>query len=245
MTTIQHWDVIDSGVGRAQSHMDADARLLASIAGRAAPVLHHYQWERPSGTYGYFVDPYRLLDRSAVERHKIDLGRRSTGGGLVFHITDLAFSVLVPASHEAYSTNTLDNYAFVNRIVIDAIGRFLGRDAPMELLPREPTPVDAACRHFCMAKPTKFDVMMGGRKVGGAAQRRTKAGFLHQGTIALGRMPEDLLRELLLPGTQVIQAMQDNTYPLLGDGWNPQQLEGARCDLRRALELAVQGAVTC
>jgi lipoate-protein ligase A len=36
-----------------------------------------------------------------------------------------------------------------------------------------------------MARPTKYDVMLQGRKIAGAAQRKTKAGFLHQGTIAL------------------------------------------------------------
>ena len=233
------WTLVDSGVASAQVHMDTDAKLLADAGSLSGPLLHHYDWERDSGTFGYFLDPYKLLDRSAVERRGVDLGRRPTGGGLVFHITDLAFSVVVPAGHPAYSTNTLENYAFVNRIVIEAVCAFLGRDAGMELLPDEPTPRDAACKHFCMAKPTKYDVMLDGRKVGGAAQRRTKLGFLHQGTIALGRMPQAVLSEILLPGTQVVQAMQDSTYPLLGESWTESELLDARASLRRELERAV------
>ncbi|SCA62818.1 Octanoyltransferase LipM [Chlamydiales bacterium SCGC AG-110-P3] len=233
------WTAIDSGVASAQQHMNTDAYLLSKAADLDGPLLHHYDWKCESGTYGYFLDPYKLLDCDAVQRHNIDLARRPTGGGLLFHISDLAFSVVVPAGHPAYSTNILENYAFVNNIVIDAIRSFLGNDFAPELLPAESQPRDAACRHFCMAKPTKYDVMLDGRKVGGAAQRRTKEGFLHQGTIALGRMKRSLLDELLLPGTEVSQAMQDTTYPLLGERWTVADLADARCALRRALEQAV------
>ena len=67
-----------------------------------------------------------------------------------------------------------------------------------------------------MAKPTKYDVLWEGKKVAGAAQRKTKAGFLHQGSISLVMPPQDYLNYILAPGTSVQQAMQIHTYPLLG-----------------------------
>jgi lipoate-protein ligase A len=38
-------------------------------------------------------------------------------------------------------------------------------------------------RHLCFANPVSADVMIDSRKVAGAAQRRTRAGLLHQGSI--------------------------------------------------------------
>ncbi len=65
-----------------------------------------------------------------------------------------------------------------------------------------------------MAHPTKFDIMLDGRKVGGAAQRRTKHGLLHQGSICLTNVPEDCLAEVLVSGSQVAQSMLASSYPL-------------------------------
>jgi lipoate-protein ligase A len=40
-------------------------------------------------------------------------------------------------------------------------------------------------RHLCFANPVRADLMIDGRKIAGAAQRRTRAGLLHQGSIQL------------------------------------------------------------
>ncbi len=50
---------------------------------------------------------------------------------------------------------------------------------------------------FCMEKPTKYDVVSGGKKIVGAAQRKTKDGFLHQGTISLVLPEKEILTTLL------------------------------------------------
>ena len=65
-----------------------------------------------------------------------------------------------------------------------------------------------------MAKPTQYDLMVEGKKVGGAAQRRTKNGFLHQATIALALPPISLL-QAVVKNSAVIEAMQRGAYPLL------------------------------
>ena len=42
----------------------------------------------------------------------------------------------------------------------------------------------------CFANPVRDDVMLLGRKIAGAAQRRTRGGFLHQGSIQLPGLDE-------------------------------------------------------
>lgn len=229
--------IIDTGTASAEENMALDQRLLTEMAstplsGRQ-PMLHLYDWSGPSATYGYFIRPDTLIDMEAAEKAQLQLAKRPTGGGMIFHLTDFAFSFIIPANHAGYHVNTLDNYAFINRMVIDAIKQLMGSNLQLQLLQKEPIPTTPQAQHFCMAKPTKYDVMLEGRKVGGAAQRRMAHAFLHQGTISLGPPDWTLLRQVLSP-QGVWEAMQANTHCLLG---HPQahEIKSAREGLKKIL----------
>ena len=229
------WEIIDSGVQPAKENMRLDAEMLEKAGGFSRPVLHHYEWQKPSATYGYFADPGMLLNLDNARGLGLDLAKRPTGGGIIFHLWDLAFSVLAPAHCPVFSQNTLENYAFVNNAVLASVKAFLNGNPPLSLTPDDFTEWDASCSHFCMAKPTKYDVMWEGRKVAGAAQRKTRAGFLHQGTIALVMPSVEYLSSVLLPGTQVLQAMQYHTCPLLGPSATEAEMREAKAQLRALL----------
>ncbi len=196
--------------------MQLDAKLLDNLEGQERPILHLYEWEKQSATFGYFVKPEDLLDLAEAKKRGLDLARRPTGGGVVFHLWDLAFSVLVPAKSKLFSTNTLDNYNLINRVVKDVVKEFLGISDEIGLIPDDAPFQDQSCTHFCMARPTKYDVMLQGKKIAGAAQRKTKDGFLHQGTIAL-LCPDPELLGAVLPSSAVREAMMQTTFPLLSD----------------------------
>lgn len=213
--------------------MEKDEKLLQNLH---VPILHFYEWQKDAATYGCFVKPEDFLDLKKVNQFNLDLAKRPTGGGIVFHITDLAFSVLLPNEHPKFSINTLDNYAFVNEAVIETIKEL---NITSHLLSFEPIPLDTSCKHFCMAKPTKYDVMIEGRKIGGASQRRTKKGFLHQATISIALLSEEYLKEILLPGTKVIEAMQQNSASLLPKNASKQDIEEMRCLLKKGLQKAL------
>ncbi|HEY5234760.1 MAG TPA: hypothetical protein VIJ14_01170 [Rhabdochlamydiaceae bacterium] len=151
-----------------------------------------------------------------AKKRGLDLARRPTGGGVVFHLWDLAFSVLVPAKSKLFSTNTLDNYNLVNRVVKDVVKEFIDISDEVGLIADDAPFQDQTCTHFCMARPTKYDVMLQGKKIAGAAQRKTKDGFLHQGTIALLR-PDPELLGAVLPSEAVREAMMQTTFALLSD----------------------------
>lgn len=233
------WKLIDTGKRRAAENMELDAALLMDLEHEDKPILHLYDWEGDAATYGHFIDPENFLNMAGVAQHRLDLAKRPTGGGIIFHNCDLAFSVLVPASSPQFSLNPLDNYAFVNNRVIWAIEQMINLSA--ELLPSEPPPLDEHCRSFCMAKPTKYDVMVQGKKVGGAAQRKTRHGFLHQGSISIGFLPEVYLREVLAKETQVLEGMRQNSFALLGTAWTQSELQDARAQLRELLKQAFSG----
>lgn len=218
------WQVIDTGIDSAKKNMELDCRLLESLDGAEGPILHFYEWAAPSATYGHFIDPSKHLRMENVSQMGLELAKRPTGGGIIFHVTDFAFSLLMPARHPDFSQNTLENYAYVNGIVTRAIGAMIGGSGPSLLGKEElshPSP------NFCMANPTVFDVMVDGKKVGGAAQRRTRHGYLHQGSIFLA-MPSEILLESLLWDKQVLEGMKANSHPLLGLNTQTNQIQEAK-----------------
>lgn len=224
------WEIFEHWPASAQENMQRDETLLQELAHRTKPILHFYAWKRPSLTFGYFINPENVFDMLEAKKRGIDFARRPTGGGVVFHLWDLAFSVLIPSKSSLYSSNTLDNYQLINRVVQNVAEEWIGRS--LELIAEDAPSMAKECTHFCMARPTKYDVILGGKKIAGAAQRKTKDGFLHQGTVALLKPDEDVLTALL-PFPEVRAAMLEHTFPLLGKN---QDLEQSRNRLKELLK---------
>jgi len=226
-------EVIVTPAASAQANMEKDKELLFSLEQHPRFILHLYDWEKPSLTYGCFAKPEDHLNLEALSRHGLDFAQRATGGGIVFHVADLAFSVLVPEGHKGFSKNTLSNYAFVNDKVKAALMHFLRRQKGAEFCKIEPLE-PRACHSFCMAKPTKYDVMIEGKKAAGAAQRTKRFGYLHQGTISLGELDPRFLADVLKSEKDVLEAMQRYTFAPLGKEWQT-GLKAAREKLRSML----------
>jgi len=233
--TSETWNILDTGVNSAEENMRIDTDLLENLSDHSQPTLHLYDWKNDCATYGYFVDPFDFLSKEGVERRKLELARRPTGGGIIFHMWDFAFSVAVPSHSKYFSQNTLDNYAFVNNAVLLAAQEFLQTQEKPEIIPDDFAPLDVSCKRFCMAQPTKYDVVLHGKKIAGAAQRKTKQGFLHQGTISLMMPPKEYLEEVLLQGTEVLDAMFANTFALMGPSAKISDLDFSRKKIKHLL----------
>lgn len=205
------WKLIKEKKLSAKQNMELDKKHLEQIKEKDAPLLHFYSWEKPSATYGVFMKPQELFKRTDA----LDLAQRPTGGGVLFHLWDLAFSVIVPVGHPGYSTDILKNYKFVNDAVLDAVKRVLKEGVSASLLPVEPTALSALSKYFCFAKPTKYDVMIDGKKIAGAAQRWKKNGYLHQGSISIAAPSFDFLERILPVDAKLTEAMKLNTYYFL------------------------------
>lgn len=229
------WSVINTGVGSAEENMRYDAGLIEDLKDLQHPVLHLYRWHGSCATYGHFIDPFLFLSKDGIKKSGLNLARRPTGGGIIFHLWDLAFSVAIPSGSPYFSVNTLENYAFVNQAVLSAAKEFLQTKAQLEIIPDNFQATDLSCTRFCMAQPTKYDVVLDGRKIAGAAQRKTKYGFLHQGTVSLMMPSKEYLKQVLLPNSAVLEAMLASTYPLMGFDAQADQLDLARNDLENLL----------
>jgi lipoate-protein ligase A len=227
-----YFQIIDSGRMNPQSIMDKDHSLLNQLSSIKQPLLHLYEWQETCLTYGYFTNPSQHLHLSALHKHRVSLARRPTGGGIIFHLTDFAFSILVPASSPYFSLNTLENYAFINRLVAQSIGHLSNQMVQPQLFVQTTIDFESAS-HFCMAKPTKYDLIVNGKKLGGASQRRTKQGFLHQGSLSITLPSINILQDVL-KDPLVISAMQKHSYPLISTV-HPQDLADTRQLIKQQL----------
>ncbi len=155
------------------------------------PLLRVYRWERPSLSIGYF-DPWSLT-AAHPEREAV---RRWTGGGLVLHGEDWTYSLIIPRSDPFASVRPSISY----RLIHEAVGRALSkaRLASASLSAQAAPKVSRAC----FENAVENDLLIEGRKIAGAAQRRTRHGILHQGSL-LGPQPDDgftlLLAGMLAP----------------------------------------------
>ncbi|MBX9743789.1 MAG: lipoate--protein ligase family protein [Chlamydiales bacterium] len=228
--------ILDTKIGSALSNMTFDRQLLEQLDPFGEPILHLYGWEGLSATYGHFIEPHQWFDLQKVEETGVSLARRPTGGGIVFHIWDLAFSFLMPSNHSAFSSNTLENYRFVNEVVLDVVKEKFSLADSVELIAANAPSSTSECTHFCMARPTQYDVIYQGMKIAGAAQRRKKEGYLHQGTISLAAPDQELLYGLLPAHPEVVQAMSLYTFSPLGKNPSFDALSEVRQDVQHRLQ---------
>lgn len=136
------------------------------------PLLRIYRWEGSAVSFGYF-GKYASIAAAWPGRAIV---RRMTGGGVVPHGLDLTYSLIVPAGHPFAARNPRDVY----RAVHETIGALLARDGETAALASAP---EGHGTGVCFESPAEFDLLAHGRKVAGAALRRTRHGLLLQGSI--------------------------------------------------------------
>jgi lipoate-protein ligase A len=158
----------------AAMNMAIDEALLEISAN---PALRFYSWTRPALSFGYF-GKFAEVSPGAGKREVV---RRWTGGGIVRHGDDLTYSLVMPASHPAYAQSPAAIYAALHSAVREALR---SENLEAELATTAAPKISEAC----FANPVRHDLLIRGRKVAGAAQRRVRAGFLQQGSIQLGAL---------------------------------------------------------
>lgn len=223
---------IFSDKNTASKNMTIDAQLLKDLRPSDPPILHFYEFSQPAATHGLFLKPEEYLTRVDT----LDVAKRPTGGGVLFHMWDHTFSLLIPSGHALYSNDTMLNYKRIHEIVLEAVREFTKPLFRIHLMSQDPMPLYPETQHYCFAKPTQFDVMIAGKKVAGAAQRRKRNGFLHQGSISVA-MPDFEFLEELLP-KQVIEGMKLYTYAPLPAKSSKGQIEDAKKTLTLHLQKA-------
>jgi lipoyl(octanoyl) transferase len=173
----------EAGARSAAMNMAIDEALLEYAT---IPLIRFYRWQSPALSFGYFG---RFTDVASYQRQR-DLVRRWTGGGIVFHGEDLTYSLVIPTSDTAFAESSISIYEKIHRALCDALSQTGQRAVVAGVVGPDPSSSTVATRtgisdagYSCFANPVRADVMIDGRKIAGAAQRRTRHGLLQQGSI--------------------------------------------------------------
>ena len=164
---LELWE--DNEERTAPEQMAMDEALLHRVR---CPVARFYRWAAPAVTFGY-AQRYADVRASAGGLPAI---RRWTGGGIVFHGTDLTMALAVPASHDLGRLQTGMVYQRIHEALLGTVG---------EVYPGARLAGAEDCRPgpACFESPALNDILHGRRKICGGAMRRGKEGFLYQGTL--------------------------------------------------------------
>src|SRR5438309_3162587 len=176
MSVFAALDTYYNGAGHsAAMNMAIDEALLGYAT---VPSIRFYRWQSPALSFGYFG---RFADVASYARER-NLVRRWTGGGIVFHGDDLTYSIVIPAGDPAFDESSISIYEKVHCALRNALAAngtrvelaAMGRDAALR---RPRTAQRAVPTNMCFANAVRADVMINGRKIAGAAQRRARAGL--------------------------------------------------------------------
>lgn len=189
----EEWCWIDTGVRDAAMNMAIDEALTRGAVARVRPLLRVYGWSRPTISIGYFQE----FPADYEEDH--DIVRRPTGGGLVWHGKDLTFTFIAPPGSDWHRRSANDSYRALHERIAHALAKS-GIECSLQ------TGGGAPETGACFQLPVAHDIMVGARKIAGGAQRRSKFGLLHQGSLLLPpalRCPLECLTQSLRDGMNV------------------------------------------
>lgn len=173
---------LETGANHAAFNMGLDEAILESVAaGAEPPTLRLYAWKPRAVSIGYFQGARDEVDLERCAELGIDVVRRLTGGGAVFHADELTYSIVVPDSHPLVRGEILDSYRSLCAGVIEGLA---GLGVPAEFAPLN-------------------DIVSGGKKLSGNAQTRRRGYVLQHGTVLLGVDLETMFTALLVPSEKL------------------------------------------
>jgi lipoate-protein ligase A len=175
------WRLIVDGAADGAGNMALDEAILgAVIEGQVPPTLRLYAWSPPCLSLGR-SQPLGDVDLEACRAAGVDVVRRPTGGKAILHTDELTYSVTLPAGDPRAAGDITEGYRRLSEGLLAGLRR-LGVDAvPADKGKRQggqPGPV-------CFETPSNHEITVGGRKLAGSAQWRTRGGVLQHGSLPL------------------------------------------------------------
>jgi len=160
---VQVWRLIDSDLVNGPTSQAIDEAILRARVEEMVPnTLHLFRRKSPTVSIGSFQKVEDVVDLEYCRQQGIEIVRRISGGGAICTDSNcLEYSVVVNLQYEGIPIDTVGSFKAICAGIIKALGR-LGIDATY--------------------KPIN-DVLVGGRKISGSAQRRRGHILLQHGTL--------------------------------------------------------------
>jgi lipoate-protein ligase A len=175
-TTLPKWRLLPLRTDDAFTAMAIDEALLRlNSEGKSPNTLRFWRWLPSAVSLGCFQDAEREVDFEAAKRHGVDVVRRITGGGAVFHDYNGELTYSVVCRQGDVPSDIIESYRLICGGLVCGFAR-LGLRAEF--------------------KPVN-DVQVNGKKISGSAQTRRWGSVLQHGTVLVSpdvRLMFELLR---------------------------------------------------
>ncbi len=159
-----------------------EAVFRGNQQGLSPPTLRFYGWDPPAVSLGYFQDIEAEINVPYCRRNRIQIVRRPTGGKAVFHDDELTYSLVSRDDNRPFSSSILETYLVISRCIVDGLAS-LGVDATMA---EQGRPLSAGnLPAHCFSLPSRYELLVKGRKICGSAQTRANGVFLQHGSLLL------------------------------------------------------------
>lgn len=187
-----NWYFIEDGKYGPSENMDKDMALFEACD---FPTARFYGWKDDCITLGYSQDLFDEIDVAGSSAMGIDLSKRPTGGGLVFHSKDdftFSFVFSVDRSSNAFRS-AYESTSRIVKTVLKKIGIEPDAGASWIVGPEE------ANGNICFSRAMSHEITVSGKKIAGIAQKSTRDRVLQQGTISVSRADDRLFKVLSKP----------------------------------------------
>jgi lipoyl(octanoyl) transferase len=185
MNVMEQWRFIDTGELDGRLTMAVDEALLACFdPDRSRPILRLYGWSPPTISLGRFQAADDVLDLSRCKAAGVPVVRRITGGGAIYHAEELTYSLVCTPGQVPAADSVKESFRTLTRFIC-RFYELLGLDACYAVDHFPPGTRLGERTPFCFAGKETYDVIVGGKKIGGNAQRRLKNVIFQHGSIPL------------------------------------------------------------
>ena len=179
------WRLIVTPPLSGAENMAIDEALLRSFDPLSSlPILRLYGWNPPALSLGRFQKAVEVLDLDHCRSDGVAVVRRVTGGGVIYHADELTYSIVCAPGQIPQTSSIKDSFRLLTGFLL-AFYRGLGLDAvyATDVVPKGTNLGERTA--FCFAGRESYDILAGGRKIGGNAQRRLKGTIFQHGSIPL------------------------------------------------------------
>ena len=165
------------------------------------PILRLYGWNPAAFSFGRFQNPEETIDLGRCKTDNVQAVRRITGGGIIFHGSELTYSLVVPTGFAGGGSRVKDAFFQLTSFLLDFY-RQLGLDVDYAANLRTGERLGGRTA-LCFAGLESCDILIRGKKIGGNAQRRIRDIIFQHGSIPLESLTRESQKYLLTPSREI------------------------------------------
>lgn len=176
------WRLLLTGHNDATTNMSIDEAIMVFVGqGASPPTIRLYGWSPPAVSIGYFQGLEEEVNLQVCKDLNIDYIRRITGGGAVFHESEVTYSLSIPEAQLLIPHNILESYKVICQGIVEGLGELgvISKFVPLN------------------------DIIVEGKKISGSAQTRRNRTILQHGTVLIDTDVEKMFSILKVPSEKI------------------------------------------